>query len=104
MVEAHRPTAIPYRASELSCSHADASFESFASVSLPVEPFHVDDDQCRGLLIRDATPDDAAAVAEISSIITAGIYTVFETPFTVAEERLHLRVSSRRVEGFRRST
>jgi L-amino acid N-acyltransferase YncA len=40
------------------------------------------------LLIRDVVPDDAAAVLRIlNPIIEARTYTVFDQPFTVAEER-----------------
>ena len=40
------------------------------------------------LLIREARPDDAEAIVGIfNPIIEAGIYTVFDTPFTVEAER-----------------
>jgi L-amino acid N-acyltransferase YncA len=42
--------------------------------------------------IRDARPDDADAVVGIlNPIITAGIYTAFDTPFTVEAEREYIR-------------
>ena len=38
--------------------------------------------------IRDATPDDAEAIAGIlNAIIEAGVYTALDTPFTVEQER-----------------
>ena len=43
------------------------------------------------LLIREAQPDDAGAVVGIlNPIIEAGIYTVFDTPFTVEDEREYI--------------
>ena len=40
------------------------------------------------LLVRDANPDDAEALIGIlNPIIQAGIYTVFDTPFSAEEER-----------------
>ena len=43
------------------------------------------------LLIRDATPDDAAQIVSVfNPIIEAGVYTVFETPFTVDFERSYI--------------
>jgi len=40
------------------------------------------------LLIREAQPDDAEqVVAILNPIIEAGVYTVFDTPFTVQQER-----------------
>ncbi|MEZ4660685.1 MAG: GNAT family N-acetyltransferase [Caldilineaceae bacterium] len=44
------------------------------------------------LHIRDATPDDAAAiVAVFNPIIETGIYTVFDAPFTVEAERAYIQ-------------
>jgi L-amino acid N-acyltransferase YncA len=44
------------------------------------------------LLIRDVTPADAAAVVGIlNPIIAARIYTVFDTPFSVADEQAYIR-------------
>ena len=44
------------------------------------------------LLIRDVTPADAAAVVGIlNPIIAARIYTVFDTPFSVADEQAYTR-------------
>jgi L-amino acid N-acyltransferase YncA len=41
--------------------------------------------------IRPATTDDAAAiVAVLNPIIEAGVYTAFDTPFSVAEERRYI--------------
>jgi L-amino acid N-acyltransferase YncA len=41
--------------------------------------------------IREAGPDDAGAIVRIlNPIIEAGVYTVFDTPFTVEEEREYL--------------
>lgn len=41
--------------------------------------------------IRNATPADAAGIVAIfNPIIEAGIYTVFDTPFTVDEERAYI--------------
>jgi L-amino acid N-acyltransferase YncA len=43
------------------------------------------------LLIRDATPDDAGAIAGVlNPIIEAGVYTVFDTPFSVEAERAYI--------------
>jgi L-amino acid N-acyltransferase YncA len=43
------------------------------------------------LLIREAQPDDAEAiVAILNPIIEAGIYTAFDTPFTVEAEREYI--------------
>ena len=43
------------------------------------------------LTIRTAQPDDAAAIIAIfNPIIESGKYTVFDTPFTVAEERAYI--------------
>ncbi len=40
------------------------------------------------LLVREARPDDAEAIVDIiNPIIEAGIYTAFDTPFTVEAER-----------------
>jgi L-amino acid N-acyltransferase YncA len=40
------------------------------------------------LLIRSAEPDDAEAVVNIfNPIIESGLYTIFDTPFTVEQER-----------------
>ena len=40
------------------------------------------------LLVREAQPDDAGAIVNIlNPIIEAGVYTVFDTPFTVEVER-----------------
>lgn len=42
-------------------------------------------------LIREALPDDAEAIVSIfNPIIEAGIYTVFDTPFTVEAERAYI--------------
>ncbi len=42
-------------------------------------------------LIREAVPDDAAAIVAIfNPIIEAGIYTAFEAPFTVETEREYI--------------
>ena len=44
------------------------------------------------LEIRDARPDDAEAVVRIlNPIIAAGVYTVFDTPFTADAEREYIR-------------
>jgi L-amino acid N-acyltransferase YncA len=43
------------------------------------------------ILIREAQPDDAEAVVGIfNPIIEAGIYTAFDTPFSVEQEREYL--------------
>jgi len=43
------------------------------------------------LLIREAQPDDAEAIVSIlNPIIKAGIYTAFDTPFTVEAEREYI--------------
>jgi L-amino acid N-acyltransferase YncA len=43
------------------------------------------------LLVRPAEPDDAEAVVSIfNPIIESGIYTVFDTPFTVEQEREYI--------------
>jgi L-amino acid N-acyltransferase YncA len=43
------------------------------------------------LQVREARPDDAGAVAGmLNPIIEAGIYTAFDTPFTVEEERTYI--------------
>jgi L-amino acid N-acyltransferase YncA len=43
------------------------------------------------LLVREAQPDDAEAIVGIfNPIIDAGIYSVFDTPFTVEAEREYL--------------
>jgi len=43
------------------------------------------------LLIREARPSDAGqVVAVINPIIEAGSYTVFDTPFTVEDERRYI--------------
>jgi L-amino acid N-acyltransferase YncA len=43
------------------------------------------------LLIRTARPEDAAAiVAIINPIIESGLYTAFDTPFSVEEERRYI--------------
>ena len=66
------------------------------------------------LLIREAQPDDAEEVVAIfNSIIEAGIYTVFDTPFTVEDETQYIenlpnggfflvavRTSDQRIVGF----
>ena len=40
------------------------------------------------LLVREARPDDAEAIVDIiNPIIEAGVYTAFDTPFTVEAER-----------------
>ena len=44
------------------------------------------------LHIRDATPDDAAAIVAIfNPIIETGLYTVFDAPFTVEFERTYIQ-------------
>jgi len=44
-----------------------------------------------GLTVRDARPDDAAAiVAILDPIIATGAYTAIDTPFTVEEERSYI--------------
>jgi L-amino acid N-acyltransferase YncA/8-oxo-dGTP pyrophosphatase MutT (NUDIX family) len=44
-----------------------------------------------GLVIRDARPDDAAAiVAILDPIIATGAYTAIDTPFTVEQERSYV--------------
>lgn len=44
-----------------------------------------------GLLTRQARPDDAEAIVGIlNPIIEAGVFTVFDTPFTAAAERAYL--------------
>ena len=49
------------------------------------------------LLIREARPDDAEAVVSIfNPIIEAGLYTAFDTLFTVEAERVHLELSAAR--------
>ena len=43
------------------------------------------------LLVRDARPDDAEAIVGIlNPIIVAGVYTAFDTPFTVEAEREYI--------------
>ncbi len=43
------------------------------------------------LVVRDAKPDDAAAVVAIfNPIIQSGLYVVFDAPFTVEEERRYI--------------
>lgn len=43
------------------------------------------------LLVRSVQPDDAEAIVAIfNPIIEAGIYTVFDTPFTVEAERAYI--------------
>jgi L-amino acid N-acyltransferase YncA len=43
------------------------------------------------LIIRDATPDDAAGIVRVfNSIIEAGCFTVFDTLFTVEDERSYI--------------
>jgi L-amino acid N-acyltransferase YncA len=43
------------------------------------------------LLVREARPDDAQAiVAILNPIIEAGVYTAFDTPFTVEAEREYI--------------
>ncbi|MBW4609898.1 MAG: GNAT family N-acetyltransferase [Hassallia sp. WJT32-NPBG1] len=43
------------------------------------------------LLVREAQPDDAAAIVGIlNPIIEAGVYTVFDTPFTVDAEQEYI--------------
>jgi L-amino acid N-acyltransferase YncA len=43
------------------------------------------------LLIREAQPDDAEAIVSIfNPIIEAGVYTAFDTPFTVETEREYI--------------
>jgi len=43
------------------------------------------------LLVRDARPDDAQAIVAIfNPIIEAGVYTIFDTPFTVEAEKEYI--------------
>lgn len=43
------------------------------------------------LLVREAQPDDAEAIVGIlNPIIEAGVYTVFDTPFTIEAERQYI--------------
>lgn len=43
------------------------------------------------LLVRDARPEDAAAIlAVFNPIITSGLYTAFDTPFSEEEERRYI--------------
>lgn len=49
------------------------------------------------LSIRSAQPDDAAAVAGIlNAVIKEGAYTVFDTPFSVEEERRYMEAFPKR--------
>jgi L-amino acid N-acyltransferase YncA len=49
------------------------------------------------LLIREAQPEDAAAIVSIfNPIIASGLYTVFDTPFTIEEERRYIEQFSAR--------
>jgi L-amino acid N-acyltransferase YncA len=44
-----------------------------------------------GLLVREACPDDAEAIVRIfNPIIESGLYTVFDRPFSVEEERRYI--------------
>ncbi len=64
------------------------------------------------IIIRDALPADAAAIAGIlNPIVAAGVYTALDTPFAVDEERafierfprrgiLHVAIADDRVVGF----
>jgi L-amino acid N-acyltransferase YncA len=64
------------------------------------------------ILIRDAVPTDAAAIAGIlNPIIAAGVYSALDTPFAIEEERafiehfprrgiLHVAVANGRLVGF----
>jgi L-amino acid N-acyltransferase YncA len=49
------------------------------------------------LSIRPAQPEDAAAVAGIlNAVIEQGVYTVFDTPFTIEEERRYIEAFPKR--------
>jgi L-amino acid N-acyltransferase YncA len=67
-----------------------------ALIAWEIQPFWTKLEQTAGerivdLLIRDATPDDAQALVGIlNSIIQAGTYTVFDTPFSVEAEREYI--------------
>ena len=42
------------------------------------------------LLVRDATPNDAAGIVSVfNPIIEADSFTLFDTPFTIEAERSH---------------